>query len=263
VRKLAKISMASTLLCLTGIASAAMYVPPPAAEPAAPVKKNGVYVGVGLGGLGYNQDASATGTFTSPEISGSQSGHSNGGDVGLNETIFAGYEWFLPKHFFLGLEAYGNYANVGAGDGQLFGFNTSEVALSDEYSGQFRLKGVYGVRALPGYQINPATETYFIIGYARSKVDLNNNAGTATIEGNAYEIPSSTTSYDFNGYQLGIGAMTDITEHVALRADIIYTGYASKDIGLVRSADGTTLNSSGTLEPTTYEGNVSVVYKFD
>ena len=112
-----------------------------------------------------------------------------------------------------------------------------------------KINNVYGVRVLPGVHLAPETVGYGILGYARGDMKLSTSE-----EG---ETPSK--NYKLNGYQVGLGSMTDLSKNVALRGDLIYTGYKSKTI--VDSADSTG-SANVKLKPSTMEFNIVAVYKF-
>jgi hypothetical protein len=59
---------------------------------------------------------------------------------------------------------------------------------------------------------------------------------------------------------LGVGAMKHISQHVALRGDVIYTGYQTTSITNT-SSEGR-LSNTYTLKPYTVEANIALVYQF-
>jgi hypothetical protein len=260
-----KIVLASLALGLVNTVSAAMYMPPAPTVDPTPVSKNGFYAGIGLGALGFREEVTSSGATDSADgtLTGATGQTDNIGSNGLNSTLFVGYGWYLPHRIFLGLEANGNYTNTGATSvlTQTITRTTGGVtnSVNVDGSGDWKMKSVWGVRALPGYQVNDSTVAYGIIGFAQSRIDLNDNPGSISVDGSTVNYTGSSTGYTFNGYQVGIGSMTHLTEHVAIRGDIIYTGYESKT-DTVTSAES---SSSVTAKPSTVEGNVSLVYMFD
>lgn len=203
---------------------------------------DGFYVGGDLG---------ATSFMVKDQINQSSSGFSSSvdtGKLGGNIGLLGGYAWVFPNQFFLGAEAFAQATSA------KINFNAAGGGSSDD--ADVKLRYVYGLRVLPGYALTPDTNVYGIVGYARANVKFDGSAGTV----------SGSTTKNFNGYQLGLGSMTNINKNVALRGDVIYTGYQSKTFtaNATDLTDNTT-NSYSTSEkftPSSLEGNVAVVYKF-
>lgn len=261
-----KTALAVIALSFGGVASAAMYAPPPAAEPMAPDAKSGFYVGIGGGAMDFFTEFSGPGTSTSEDglVTISQNSSSDSGSLGWNTTAEVGYAWALPNRFFLGIEAFGNYTNTATSTTSSSSTTIEESTDTADTYGQLKMDWIYGIRALPGYQVTPSTTVYGIIGYARAHADLNTAAESVTSEGVVQNLPTTTESFNFNGLQLGLGSMIDVTEHVAIRGDIIYTDYQDKTSNtLDTDSRGGTYSSSTQLSPSTLEANVGVVYKFD
>lgn len=262
-----KMSLGLISASLSGIASAAMYMPPPMAEPAPAAAMHGFYAGIGLGGMTLHETATGSGDISLPSGAGiSGSGTNNyGSDIGLNSTLLAGYAWSLPHQLFLGAEVFGNYANVGisANSTQTVTGSLGNTVVSDG-SGDYNLHYVYGIRALPGYQVNPNVVVYGIAGYSRAHIDSNTNDGSLSIDADTITFPGSSSGYNFNGYQLGLGSMVDVTEHISIRGDFIYSGYQNQTIEQVAAdGSGSAVSISSSLEPSTFEADFSIIYRFD
>lgn len=262
-----KMTLAFVVLSVSDIASAAMYQAPPVAVASAPTAKNGFYAGIGLGGLALHETLSGSGTTTFEDgaSSGGASTTNAGSATELNSTLLAGYAWSLPHQIFLGVEAFGNYTNASIfGSSSQTNTDADGMTVESEGSGDYTLHYMYGVRALPGYQIKPDVVVYGIVGYSRAHVDVNANPVTVTVDSSDKTIiPGSSSAYNFNGYQLGLGAMIDITEHVAIRGDVIYTGYQSQTSQSTEVVGDSIISGSSTLGFSTLEADFSLIYRFD
>lgn len=251
---LKKTIMAIVTLGVSGVASSGTMGP----VVAEPVGKQGFYAGIGVGGIGWRMNHTGLGTFsTATGLRGVETDSSNDGDVAVNGTLMGGYAWTFANRFFLGLEGYGNYTNISASDGRSDAISSvNSVSLNGSTS--WDMNWVYGGRVLPGYQVTSETAAYGIIGYARSRMNLVTGAGGVAIDSFRVSFPSSSTPYYFNGYELGVGSMTNLTAHIALRADLIYTGYTSRTVNVTSA----TSFSSNKMQPRSMEGNVGLVYMF-
>ncbi len=266
---LKKAALAVIALGATSIASAAMYAPPPGMVVDTPAPKHGPYVGIGLGGMGFSTDITSQGSVTLNGLEARNvSSSADGGEVGLNSFLLAGYGWTFPNKVFLGAEIFGTLTNApvtlnttSSGVDALTGATTSGNANVN-----MTLDGTYGVRVLPGYQVTPSSVVYGIVGYSRAHTDTSttNNLTTALDGGSTGYDLSSSNHYWFNGLQLGLGSMISVTDNIALRGDLIWTGYQEKTLN-----SNTTSNAIGsaqgsvTAQPTTIEANVGLVYTFD
>lgn len=220
---------------------------------------NGFYIGGGAGVLQLTNKSSTAISFDpNPEDMPVQTSSNNPGtNMNINGTILGGYQWSFANRFALAIEAF---------------TNLSSAKISDSYSiynlegtNDLTLNSTYGVRILPGYQITPATEIYTILGYARSQATVDSNitvASTASYNGASV---SSSSDYTLNGYQIGLGTkidLTDVSPHLAVRTDVIYTGYDSKTNNLSMPSTGLTTNNTYKVQPSTLEANVVLLYQF-
>lgn len=199
---------------------------------------DGFYAGAGLGGS--ELQAKYTGTLS---VTGepTKTSSSHGSASGLNATVLAGYAWEDPDSYFVGLEAFDNNSSA----------QTTTTVTTGAVTGSIDVEtnNVYGVRVLPGYHLTQDTVGYGILGVARSNMQVTGGSG-------GYY---GTSDYNFNGYQLGLGSMTNLSTHFALRGDVIYSAYESQAI--ITSA-GNDVSLSEKLKPATMEFNLVAVYKF-
>ncbi len=223
--------------------------------------KNGFYVGAGAGVMGlFNTQKTTTAITDTDGVSGNTQ-TVDAGNANINGTVFAGYAWYLPKQTFLGLELFDNLTNTGGNTS-----NAAEVQTSTSVNttNSMTLENVYGIRALPGYQVTPSTTMYGIVGFARAHA-RSNGSTLITIDGGQANGGSGNDSSNFNGYQLGLGSMVNITEHLAIRGDLIFTNYQNVTLKeeTVALGGGSSIQINATSQPSTVEGNISLVYMFD
>ncbi len=230
----------------------------------------GAYLGIGAGIISLDNQVTGAGTISINDmVSSSTTNDVEGGNYGFNGDLFAGYSWTFTNNLFLAGEIFGNLTNVPVPAVDNTTLETDAVGNSsyDTTTINMTLKGDYGIRLLPGYQVKPGVAIYGIVGYSRAKMDVSTShslsATTSTDTTSTYPL-SSTDNYWFNGLQLGLGSMMKVTEHLAIRGDIIWTGYQTQTIS-GNSTSTSTGSSDGSIEaqPTTVEGDVSLVYMFD
>ena len=245
------------------------------------VNKNHFYVGAGAGGIGVSNiwTNHASTDFAHPEndpdptytIDFNNTMTIDAGNIGWNSTFFAGYAWYLPKRTFLGVEVFDNITNTAASTDEqpstVYTDNGDAGSFARDLSVSLTLQNVYGVRALPGFQVTQDTVVYGIIGWARAHATTNASYSlNASIDADKVQLPGSSIDgeYNFNGYQLGLGSMINLTEHLALRSDLIYTAYNTVTLngGVDVDPDGSTNTMKITSDLTTIEADISLVYMF-
>lgn len=220
---------------------------------------NGFYVGGGAGLLEFKNKWSSTLTssiFHGEEDATISTESKKGGDMNINGTVLAGYQWAFANHFALALEAFTNRsATELTDDSTMYGIQRDATLKSG---------WTYGLRVLPGYQVTPDTQVYGIVGYAHTSTTLDTNSA-ATQENIYLSIGSNSEHTQFDGYQLGLGTKIDLPQvspHLAVRTDVIYTGYASKTITQNQPFAEAVLSDTYTLQPSTIEANVVLLYQF-
>ena len=180
---------------------------------------DGFYFGAGVGGTGFHDGISI----------GGGGGAVDQGNLGVIGGLLAGYNFNLANQFNLGLEAFGNATSAKISDSD----GTTTFTIKSRYN--------FGARVLPGYQVTPDTDLHAIVGYVRGQFQEN-----VTVLG-----VSGSQNLNVNGFQAGVGSGTNLAKNVALRGDIIYSGYQS-----------ITDNFGNQHKFNTLDGIVSVAYKF-
>lgn len=224
------------------------------------------YAGAGLGAIGFfnnwnsSNDISINSSPLATNAISAQTGNAN-----INSAFLAGYAWYLPKNTFLGVEIFDNMTNASSSlEKSSVNFPppdspNADLTINDNSS--LTLQNVYGIRALPGYQFNPNTVLYGIVGFARAHAT---SSTYTSVNADNFTSSDTSDSCNFNGYQLGLGSQLNLNEHLALRADMIFTMYGTQTLAnqTVTSSDGTNIQVETNAKPSTLEGDISLVYMF-
>lgn len=214
---------------------------------------NNVYVGAGIGGIGLETKLTSDVTLTQGGTSTETTYNSHNFDKAFNSSLVLGYAMRFPNQTFLALEGFANYPE------SLETHNALSTA-NGTLSSSLKYHSVYGVRLLPGMQLSPKADVYGIVGYALANVNVQNSTVGMVTDAQLYN-NSSDDNQSLNGYQLGLGAMTHVSDHVLLRGDAIYTGYQQTKQVTSTSTNGV-LSNAYRQTPYTLEANVAVIYQF-
>ena len=152
------------------------------------------YAGAALGATNFWNKASTNSTSHSESTVGAIGG------------LFVGYQYDFSNRLDLGGEIFGNLTSA----------NTADNRFNPKYKSKLRYN--YGIRLLPGYQLNNKLNLHASIGYVRASIK------------NQQGVYSNTTNPV--GYQLGLGASYNLYEHLIIRGDILYSNYANKSFNL-------------------------------
>lgn len=164
------------------------------------------------------------------------------GAAGIIGGGLLGYDFTLKEQWKLGLEGFINATDITLSDNQNYAPQTSYTV--DMYYNT-------GLRLLPGYEFTPRTIGHLIIGYSYAKFAIKDNGNYGTIN----------TQFQSNGLQLGLGMNTIVFNNFSLRADMLYTLYASQSSkGLTTTTPPSIQVYSNNLS--TLEGNLALIYKF-
>ena len=263
-----KTAWAVVALGTASVACAGMYEPPPGMMDEPAYAKHGPYFGIGLGALGFETQVTTQGTVTIDDVaSRSVSGSGDGGNEGLNSYVLAGYGWTFPNKVFLGGEVFGNLTNapVTINNSSSNSDSDTGVTTSSNANVNMTFDGDYGARLLPGYQVTSSSVVYGIVGYSRgyTSTTTTNTLTSSAGDSSGYEL-SSSDHYWFNGLQLGLGSMINVTNNIAFRGDLIWTGYEQQTLASASSSDAIgSAQSSITAQPITIEADVGLLYTFD
>lgn len=152
----------------------------------------------------------------------------NAGNLGILGSLFGGYTYHFDNRFNLGGEIFGDARSAKY---------KNDSNYDSTYRGQLRYS--YGLRIMPGYQVNPRTSLHVLLGYVR---------------GNFKSTWNDTDISNLNGFQVGVGSKLNLTTHFGLRGDVIYSQYQNKTVSL----NGYSFKNS----VSTLDGIVSLVYSF-
>lgn len=256
-----KTALALIALSIGSIANADQYGPP--TFDTTPTTKNGFYVGIGAGAMDLITDYSGAGTTvtTNRGATRTHSTSENTGKLGADATMEVGYAWYFPNRFFFGTEVFGDITSVTTSTSSTGTTTIAGQAETATVDGQLQLKYTYGLRILPGYQLTKDAVAYGIIGYSAADTDYTTNASVSGASSGS--LPEGSLTKTFSGYQVGLGSMINVTENVAIRGDMIYSGYTSETFTKTGSNANGSATTSIDVKPSTLEANVGVVYMFD
>ena len=202
---------------------------------------NDFYIGGGVGASSNNDEQKTTTQGQAPIT------HDLGA-TGVSGSVLGGYEFDFNNKFNLGLEPFFTIAPQKITLGQ----DPPSETLPDRKA-EYSLRYAYGIRALPGYKIQPNVTGYAIVGVVRGSFSLKDSG--------AYSCTS--TRYDAFGYELGLGSSIALLKNLDARLDFTYTQYAR------HTTDGISTYGSLAGNPMSYRDSPSsfsamfvLVYKF-
>jgi opacity protein-like surface antigen len=178
------------------------------------------YAGVGAGATTLFNKASADCCYT---------GKIGYGAFDALGSLFGGYSYHFANRFNLGGEVFGDLRSAKYTDYNFF---------QDTYAA--KLQYTYGLRMMPGYQVNPTASLHGLLGVVRGNFR------------STYKTDADTSNLD--GFQAGVGGQLNLTARLGLRGDLIYSQYQRKTILLTTTRFE---NNFSTLD-----GIISIFYNF-
>lgn len=151
--------------------------------------------------------------------------------------VMAGYGQYLNDLFYIGAEIMANYSDATSS----IGASTPTLA----YRNQVRVRGSWGVAALPGVRLNDGTLGYVRIGYNWANLQSHETATGLPVN------TSVNKSHTSSGFNVGVGIETLVYENWSVRAEYTHTNYNS-----FNSAVGTSFS------PSDNQFMVGVIYHF-
>lgn len=163
------------------------------------------------------------------------------GEIGIVGGGYIGYDYSLTDLLKLGFEVFGN-AN-GLNTSIQHYYSNTAYSVSSKYNAGFRI--------LPGFAFNQSTVLHILLGYSNAEYQILDNGTFGYID----------KTYNKSGFQSGLGWTSDITQHLLLRFDGMYTVY------LGQSSTGVNITYPPqfqyyTNDLSTLETEISLVYKF-
>ncbi len=192
----------------------------------------------------------------------------------LNEQLYPvfgmnlGYGLAFGSHYYAGLEVFGNLRRENT-QGRVVAEQQDVQGIDFIVDNQVVLKSTgieYGARFRPGYFVGSKTLMYAMIGFIRSRFDLD----LITIYNNRAAADSGTSDLiaqqTHSGLQLGIGFEHSFAPHFSLRAEYIYTGYSNLQINgespIAGAQAGDTVTNSTNINPRNQSIIISFEYHF-
>ena len=227
----------------------------------APPTWTGFYVGAGIGGAAGTYDL-AGGTYPGY---GDVSAELNGlGAQGFLFGLDAGFDYQFSQQFVIGAFVDYDWHNedVKASASASYIDWEGEEARRRTASGQAKtdVNGQWSVGVRLGYLSSPATLWYLSAGYTNLSIDDLEASGTLGFGNGTFVVGIP----DFDGWFVGVGAESKLTNNISLKAEYRYSSFDTKDLSLP-SINGFNLNDAvyATLEPTVQTFKLSVNYRFN
>lgn len=163
--------------------------------------------------------------------------------TGVFGTLFAGYS-VLHNALYLAAEINGNLS------GSQFRSSNAEAIHGSYSSTVYKLKNVFGISVLPGYQFSNTTLFYGRLGFADAKLRV---------------VTSDTSLQNLNkwrgGFRWGLGGKQNINEQVALRLEYSQIWY--KKANMYTFDTLSSVSKETTLKPMQQLVEFGLVYQFD
>lgn len=163
--------------------------------------------------------------------------------TGIVGGALVGYDYTVPTldRFKIGIEFLANAAGLNV---------KSSTNSNNNMTGNSRYN--LAPRVLPGFLFYDKVVGHVIIGYTNGNFNLDDTGVNGFVNKTA----------NLSGFQIGLGMKTELVQDFTLRLDAVYSIYQSL------SATGGTNNNlysfqKYTLEPSTLEGNLILIYKFN
>jgi len=134
---------------------------------------------------------------------------------GFVADLIAGVDVLKKGACKINAEAFGGY-HIGA-------TNIQNTLSGPPFVGNLKQKLTYnvGIRALPTYEMNPHVDLFTLVGFEQKQLKSESEDGV--VEG-----PSGVRRINFNGLQLGGGAVVALADNWKLRVQGHYAMYAGK-----------------------------------
>ena len=163
--------------------------------------------------------------------------------TGIVGGALIGYDFTVPTldRFKIGIEFLANAAGLNVGSAT---DNHTSFTTSSRYN--------LAPRVLPGFLFYDKVVGHIIIGYTNGNFKIEDTGVHGFIN----------KTVNLSGFQIGLGMKVELVQDFTLRADTVYSIYQSYSIN---GASNNNLYSYQryTNEPSTLEGNLILIYKFN
>jgi opacity protein-like surface antigen len=230
----------------------------------------GVYGGLGVGGLINLFNTNTTTTLSFPSSAFFANSQNNAVNAGANVfgNLFVGY-LFPISIFYLGPEIYLNVGNSTFSTTQVASATLPTETLSTTTSGHLRNYEI-GIDLRLGVSVTPTTLLYGLVGAAFNNMTVNSSSTIARPLLPLSTSVNASASQAVTGLRLGAGIEQKILANLNLRVSYAYTSFPSKNISNSTAASsqdpffelGPISNSTSTRF-TNHSIWAAVVYQFD
>jgi opacity protein-like surface antigen len=226
----------------------------------------GLYIGASVGADSINSDTDINaGPLEITGIGPLVTAHAQNdlGDNGFAGTIFAGWEFDFERYkkLYLAVEANATFSTAEAEFNSTVGVPPINLRNLSILNTKVNVENAFGISILPGYKPTKNTLLYARGGVIWGQIETS-VVGAVTNE--------EETHNTFGG-QVGLGGEYDITKHLSLRAEYVYSFYQTVeqnfgiDLSIPNAPDPATVISaplSQSYSVTTGTANIGAVYKF-
>lgn len=187
--------------------------------------KEGLYVGVGVGGSMCHDTLTVSNTSTSNQISKSFN------TTDTQASIFAGVGKTFRDTYYLGFEANSYFPNH-----YILWSKRPGVTVTDStYETSFQIEDYVNLDLLPGYRISPEWLIYGRAGISFSNITENQEAIST--------VPPSNDTNSIVGGRFGAGIAYEITQHFGVGLDYYYSYYPKSTHNFYGRSTGYQLDS--------------------
>jgi opacity protein-like surface antigen len=190
-----------------------------------PSIKEGLYVGVGVGGCMYHDTLTVCNTSTSNQISKSFN------TTDTQASIFAGVGKTFRDTYYLGVEANSYFPNHSI----LWSKRPGVTVTNLTYETSFQIQDYVNLDVLPGYRVHPEWLIYGRAGISFSNITENQEAISA--------VPPSNDTNSRVGGRFGAGIAYEITQHFGIGLDYYYSYYPTSTHNFYGRSTGYQLDS--------------------
>ncbi len=187
----------------------------------------GAYAGLGLGGTALTEtmDNASTVEGTVTGITGTSSGSVDAGVMGVNGSVFGGYNFDLGSNWLVGLQAEYDYNSAKGSASSTSSLDYASTIIATTATVNFKLQQSYGLDANLGYLLTSDSLLYVGAGWTQGKGKMN---GTLTTD---YDTATETDSLNYsktvNGIKGIVGAQQSLASNMSVREEMSYTQFSN------------------------------------
>jgi outer membrane immunogenic protein len=181
--------------------------------------------------------------------------------TGTTEALDVGYNWLVAPKWVAGAEFKATFANQSAQVNDIPGLDPTPGPSSS--TATVKAGNGFTLKARGGYLVTPETMLYATAGVAYQKVTVGATCPADTFICNpALGTVGTSTSHNFMGWTIGLGAEQAFTNHWIGRLDYSYTSFKSFNFVALQWVSGAAFGSNASVKPTSQTISAGLSYKF-